>query len=841
MKRHVLLALIIFLSLQSSFAQDTSMNMSKLGQWNDSSVVPRGGLSYNECWYYVDGSGNEYGIIGSPAEIHVVDVTDPTTPILKQDFQGTFSSIWRDFKSHDNFVYGVHDYGAGTMEGLTILDMSALPNGNIVKTTLNTDFGRAHNIFIDEPQDRLYVAGSDTESQGLIVYDISNPGNPSLLASINLGAYGGYVHDLYVRNNIAYCNSASGENGGMWAYDLGNLNSIAVFAQENTGGYNHSSWMTDDGNHVVYATETSNFPLYIVNVSDVENGNITNSVSFKQPNDAPTHTNNIAHNPLIIGDICYISYYEDGVQLWDISNPSTPTLVGYYDMVQNTGYNGTTGVWGVNPFLPSGNILASEEDGGLYILRYDGPSDIYVDMAANGANNGNSWNDAFTDLQDALAIGAGKTIHIAEGTYYPTSSTSRGATFDIPSDVSIIGGYESGGGTNDPELYETILSGDIDNDGTLSGNSFHVVRIKDATDVSISGLSVKDGNADNANSFGRSRGGGLYVVNSTATLMNLRIEENNAIYGGGLFATTSPVLNINFCDVNNNVAEFGSALYHSNTTNMYISGSRIVDNNSLTRCAIEINNSNYTLIENSIIANNASKNANAIGFIATNRNQTAEIYNTTILGETKNKNLVTMQVGNNDELTVDFYNSIIAHQDINFDKAIVAFNNNLLNLTTDHCYIQGSSVIGNSISNLYSFVDGDLMFNPDYSLDPCSPAVNTGDDANASQLTKDIAGNNRFVGTVDMGAYESQSPCALRQSQSVVEVEAKVYPNPVHDVLNIQTEVEQPRFEIYDVFGRLIMVGNDTSMNVEPLPNGMYQLVIFDADRLVQTEKIIKK
>ena len=50
---------------------------------------------------------------------------------------------------------------------------------------------------------------------------------------------------------------------------------------------------------------------------------------------------------------------------------------------------------------------------------------IYVDAAAtNGANNGSSWSDAYTDLQAALdAAAENAEIRVAAGTYKTHSST----------------------------------------------------------------------------------------------------------------------------------------------------------------------------------------------------------------------------------------------------------------------------------------------------------------------------------------------------------------------------------------------------------------------------------
>ncbi len=372
---------IISLSLMTTtiITAQSSSNMNLIGTWSGStSACTYGGtVCYNEVWGYVDGSGNEYAVICSPEEVHFIDLSTPSSPTLKNTFTGTGQSTWRDVKSYGNYVYVVHDNNnnaPSTDEGLWIFDMSALPSGNVVDLGfLKTDFGRSHNIFIDEPNARLYVAGSNTESTGMIVYSLANPAAPSLLASVDLstGTRGGYVHDLYVRDHIAYCNSESGADGvgGMFALDFTDPTSPSYLADINEGGYNHSSWMTDDGSHVVFATETQGAPLYIVDVTDVPNGNFGVAKAMQHPLLAPMHMDNTAHNPLIRGNFCFVSYYEDGVQVWDISDPTNPSIAGYYDMIANTSYSGTSGVWGVYPFLPSGNILVSEESTGLYVLR----------------------------------------------------------------------------------------------------------------------------------------------------------------------------------------------------------------------------------------------------------------------------------------------------------------------------------------------------------------------------------------------------------------------------------------------------------------------------------------
>jgi predicted outer membrane repeat protein len=122
------------------------------------------------------------------------------------------------------------------------------------------------------------------------------------------------------------------------------------------------------------------------------------------------------------------------------------------------------------------------------------PRSIYVDDTATGNNDGSSWTDAFTDLQDGLGVAdPGDSIHIAAGSYVSTA-----VSYQLESGVTVLGGYPDGGGARDPATYLTQLgpdgtnpiihhSGrDIDNsailDGvTLSGALNGAVRNGDAS------------------------------------------------------------------------------------------------------------------------------------------------------------------------------------------------------------------------------------------------------------------------------------------------------------------------------------------------------------------------
>ena len=179
---------------------------------------------------------------------------------------------------------------------------------------------------------------------------------------------------------------------------------------------------------------------------------------------------------------------------------------------------------------------------------------IYVDAGATGANNGSSWTDAYKYLQDALtAAGSGSEIRVAQGTYKPDVDTahpggtgSRIATFQLKNGVSIYGGFPTGCGSRDPNIYVTILSGDIS-----GNNSFHVV-IGSGTDSTavLDGFTITHGYADG--SPPNNRGAGMYNSSGSPTLTNCIFYSNGArgyqesrygAYGGGMYNQgSSPTL-----------------------------------------------------------------------------------------------------------------------------------------------------------------------------------------------------------------------------------------------------------------------------------------------------------
>jgi hypothetical protein len=201
----------------------------------------------------------------------------------------------------------------------------------------------------------------------------------------------------------------------------------------------------------------------------------------------------------------------------------------------------------------------------------------YVDADATGDNDGSSWANAFTDLQNALneaeQVGSSdQEVWVAEGTYKPSKKTdandARTATFKIVDHVDIYGGF---GGTEtilsqrNWNTYVTTLSGDIGVTDVNTDNCYHVVTGPNDVNTAIDGFTVTKGCADISGEH-RQRGGGIYCCSYYGpTIRNCTIKGNYASQdGGGIYIQTHPAYSpkIISCNIIDNDSELlGGGIY----------------------------------------------------------------------------------------------------------------------------------------------------------------------------------------------------------------------------------------------------------------------------------------
>lgn len=319
---------------------------------------------------------------------------------------------------------------------------------------------------------------------------------------------------------------------------------------------------------------------------------------------------------------------------------------------------------------------------------------IFVDRSATGSDDGSSWADAYTSLQDALhaALG-GDQVWIAEGVYHPDDGSGitagdRNASFDIPGSAEIYGGFV-GGETSLEErnwsAHETILSGDLlENDSGVASlddslrldNSRHVVRATNGP-ILLDGLTISGGSATK-DQFPQT-GAGL-SLRSDAIVRNSRIVNNTAGGGagvdawgeqyvftsvhfehnivegeGGAILTNGGIWRIDYSSFHANSAFVGGAISARQGASIDIIRSEFVKNSSFEAGSIFVKHASVSLVS-TIMRGNEAENG---GVLVMDKYARVEVVNGLLIGNAAEKCSVVFEWGEGGEdLTI--INSTIA-------------------------------------------------------------------------------------------------------------------------------------------------------------------------------------
>ena len=241
----------------------------------------------------------------------------------------------------------------------------------------------------------------------------------------------------------------------------------------------------------------------------------------------------------------------------------------------------------------------------------------YVRAEATGLNNGQSWFDAYTDLQDALdEFGPGSfvdEIWVGRGTYLPDRGTGdRDATFQVPPQLRIYGSFAGSETSVDERMnqsnYLTILSGAIGGPG-VEDNSRHVVTCVGAVvGTLLDGMDIRDGIATGAlpldqvgagllnmggslqvqnctfrRNGGQGRGFVVYSKDAVATFDGCRVYENGfTVHGSSAFFVEGGSPRLRSTAFYANRTGDNGTLVVKDTSSAYLSGLTIAGNRSAT-------------------------------------------------------------------------------------------------------------------------------------------------------------------------------------------------------------------------------------------------------------------
>lgn len=389
-KQLLLSPVFVLLVLLSSFLiTNAQQNINLAGQ-----------VSYNEdlndIWGYSSNSGDEYALVGTIEGTSIVDVTNPSNA-QKLFFVEGPNSTWRDIKVYNQHAYIVTEGGGG----MQIVDLTGLPDSITTSTYAGSGVDTlhsAHNIFIDE-NGFAYLAGHSPpqvdstqpspQTGGTVILDLQQ----NLLEPPVVGVYSkNYVHDLFVKNDTMW----TGEiyKGELGVVDVTNkANPQFITSQQTPNRFTHNTWLSDNGNTVFTTDERTGAYIAAYDVQDL------NNISELDRFQANPGSNSIPHNVFVKNDYLVASYYKDGLRIVDANRPQNLVETGYFDTSPLSG-QGFSGCWGAFPYLPSGNILASDIGQGLFILSPNYERACYLEGKITGSN-GLPLNDVRVEIMGA--------------------------------------------------------------------------------------------------------------------------------------------------------------------------------------------------------------------------------------------------------------------------------------------------------------------------------------------------------------------------------------------------------------------------------------------------------
>tara|TARA_B100000989_G_scaffold294676_1_gene274210 strand:- start:7231 stop:8538 length:1308 start_codon:yes stop_codon:yes gene_type:complete len=365
----------------------------------------------NDCWGWTDPlTAKEYALMGLDNGTAIVDITDPYNPdYLGKIPTSTVSSSWRDVKVFNDHAFIVSE---AENHGMQVFDLKKLRN-EITSSDFQTDFlysgyGHSHNIAINTETGIAYTLGSGRSRSpvGIHALDINSPLSPILLTEY---PDFGYTHDAQIVNY----DGPDQDHIGKEIYVGSNQDRIVIVDVSNKSNptligtyfydhqYTHQAWLTEDHRYLLLGDELDE-------INDSGNLNKTRTIIInlddldepKSHFDYISDTAAIDHNGYVVGTKYYLASYTSGLRVIDLLNIDQKIVreVGYFDTYpddtqdhgvpasvvrssdpddnhdgkKGAGNSFFKGAWSVYPFFQSKNIVISDINRGLFIVRKSG-------------------------------------------------------------------------------------------------------------------------------------------------------------------------------------------------------------------------------------------------------------------------------------------------------------------------------------------------------------------------------------------------------------------------------------------------------------------------------------
>ncbi|SEU24450.1 LVIVD repeat-containing protein [Stigmatella erecta] len=287
---------------------------------------------------------------GMPGGLSVFDVSDKAAPVLVKTVQFPGDGIWNGVWAKDNALYVASD-----ARGVLLFDIRQPADPQFVRS-LSLGNDRVHTVFVEG--NRLYA----TDVKGVILYDVSHALEPVELNRYNPFT-NGTPHDMFAVGHRLYVNYST---DGFVIADVSDPQNIQTLGTYNfPNHYSHANAVGVFGGRTL-AFMGGEGPFEHLRTLDVTEPSQMVKIGTFQLRPIVS-----IHNMVLVGKRLYLSWYQEGVRVLDVSNPTQPTQVAYFNTfrendVNRGGYfDGSIGIR-----VPGdGYIYTVDTSRGLLILR----------------------------------------------------------------------------------------------------------------------------------------------------------------------------------------------------------------------------------------------------------------------------------------------------------------------------------------------------------------------------------------------------------------------------------------------------------------------------------------
>ncbi len=279
--------------------------------------------------------------------------------------------------------------------GAIVFDVTGLPNPATIKEVARIRapdaIGGFHNIFAYKHSDGRVLLFATVNAPEAYIYDmeklLAGAPNYGLIGKIPVpqGAMperpmAGY-HDFYVAYDAATHRDIfyGGGAGGYYVYDISDTGNPRILSSV-TGvqgiSFGHTFTPSPDGRYAVAETEYRNAPLRIFDLKPDGKDfapHVSRSIGAWTAN-----WKNYAHNHEVRWPYVFVASFDDGLQIFNMMDPTNPVTVGFYDTFDGpdgdhahpeTEYNGG---WGVDVRNADGLIVLSDFTTGFWLVKMEG-------------------------------------------------------------------------------------------------------------------------------------------------------------------------------------------------------------------------------------------------------------------------------------------------------------------------------------------------------------------------------------------------------------------------------------------------------------------------------------